>query len=95
MASLALAYAPQHCSAVDAVSGACAANLNDSLVARAGFDARMIEQWRVSLESCCAALQGQAVALAGRPFSMASSLQLAAVLYDDLALPPPTACTSR
>ena len=61
----------------------------------AGFDAAIVRRHEASLQALCGELQEAAQMLAGRPFSLASSAQLAAVLYDDLALPPPPSNTSR
>ena len=60
-----------------------------------GFDAAFLQRHAADLTARCAALEQQAVAMLGRPFCLRSASQLAAVLYGDLGLPPPTGNAGR
>lgn len=58
-------------------------------VAGIGFDAAPLERVMRDVQARIAALEAEAHALAGRPFLVTSSQQVAQVLYDEIGLVPP------
>jgi DNA polymerase-1 len=55
-----------------------------------GVDPRHLLGHKAALKQRMAAISARAQQLAGSPFNLASSSQLAKVLYNDLGLPAPT-----